>query len=50
MAFLWNQGILHRHAWVCGACGFTIEFNSREWAYKEIREHKKHCRGHKNAR
>jgi len=42
MPFLWNQGILHKHVWKC-KCGFTIEFNTLKWAYREIREHKKTC-------
>lgn len=44
MSFLWNRGILHRHLWKCGKCGFMIEFNTREWAYKEIETHKKLCK------
>lgn len=45
MGFLWNKGILHRHAWECSRCGFTIEFNTREWAYREIQEHRNFCLG-----
>lgn len=48
MPFLWNQGILHKHAWECGDCGFTMEFNTREWAFREIREHKKNCKKKQN--
>lgn len=44
MPFFWNQGSYpHRHVWKCPKCGFTIEFNTREWAYLEIREHERNC-------
>jgi predicted nucleic-acid-binding Zn-ribbon protein len=45
MPFLWNKGVLHKHVWKCPKCGLEIEFNNREWVYKEIKAHKKHCKG-----
>jgi hypothetical protein len=47
MPFLWNQGTLHKHVWKCPNCNFTLEFNSREWAYREIHEHKSNCQKRK---
>lgn len=43
MPFQWNQGTLHKHIWGCSNCDFVIEFNTKTWAYKEIKEHKKNC-------
>ena len=42
MPFEWNKGVLHQHRWRCSKCGFAIEFYHREWAYAEIRHHKKY--------